>query len=196
MIIYAPFPAYEATRCLGIHPACFQPCLEEEEKAGGIWNCSYAQAKEYVKDKALCSLEKGALQTKDCVLSLGSAVFARHCVLTKPAGETCGKEHVRLLSGRKHQVITGVWIKTPKGNTVYRSSITRVSVRQFSPQDIDFFSTCERWKNLYQYPYVAGLLEPFIRLVNGTFLFFGWPVHEIFSGLCAQGIVLGRDLGM
>lgn len=77
-------------------------------------------------------------ETEDIVITADTVVVVDQEVLGKPLDADDARRMLRLLSGRTHQVITGVCIKTPTVQKHFSVS-TDVTFKSLSDPEIDFY---------------------------------------------------------
>jgi len=78
------------------------------------------------------------LQADELVITADTVVIVDGVVLGKPTDETDAKRMLRLISGRTHQVVTGVCLTT-KDRQRHFSVLTDVTFKQLSPEEIDYY---------------------------------------------------------
>lgn len=94
---------------------------------------------ELAQSKALACVDTLSDEEKNyIVVGADTLVFVDDKQLGKPASSKQWREYIELMSGRSHNVITGVCIYH-KGNVRKFSQITRVNVARLSDEDIDAF---------------------------------------------------------
>jgi septum formation protein len=97
------------------------------------------QVASFVANKKMEALKKIKTDTKILLTADTTVVFSNQ-LLGKPVDEENAKEILRLLSGQKHIVNTGVVISFD-GKTEAISCYTEVQFNQLSPEQIDFYIT-------------------------------------------------------
>lgn len=74
------------------------------------------------------------------ILGADTIVSYRHHVLGKPKNRAAAKRMLRLLSGKKHEVLTGVVLRDIKTRRVYQDfEVTEVYFKRLSPGQIDAY---------------------------------------------------------
>jgi septum formation protein len=120
----------------------------------------------------------------ELVLTADTVVVVDHQVLGKPADATDAHRMLRLLSGRTHQVITGVCLTTAKTQRAF-SVITDVTFCELTDAEIDYY--IERYQP-YDKAGAYGIQE-WIGYVGVTdihgsyFNVMGLPVQRIYQEL-------------
>ena len=82
----------------------------------------------------------GLLAADDLVITADTVVIVGNEVLGKPADAAEARQMLRLLSGRTHQVTTGVCLTT-KQRQVHFSVTTDVTFKPLSDEEIDYYVT-------------------------------------------------------
>lgn len=122
------------------------------------------------------------------IIGADTAVLHGDRILGKPADETEAESMLRLLSGRTHEVVTGVAIKT--GGMVLDEVVsTRVVFRVLAERDISWYvATGESFGKAGAYA-IQGLASRFVTRIEGSYSnVVGLPISTI-DGL------LGRLVG-
>ena len=78
------------------------------------------------------------LQADELVITADTVVIVDGVVLGKPTDETDAKRMLQMISGRTHQVVTGVCLTT-KDRQRHFSVLTDVTFKQLSPEEIDYY---------------------------------------------------------
>jgi septum formation protein len=98
-----------------------------------------------------------------------------------PKAQTAAEVAVclKLLSGRRHQVLTALALKTPDGKTRRRLVTTRVAFKVLSPREIaDYAASGEGVGKAGGYA-IQGCAEAFVRSINGSYSnVVGLPLYE------------------
>lgn len=112
-----------------VHPADFAEC-------GGV----ASQAQEVAERNALGKAQAVRAQVGDAlpIIAADTIVVVDKKILGKPQDEAEAKEMLTLLSGRKHQVMTGVAL-CYQGKTLAATCVTDVYFRQLTQAEIDAY---------------------------------------------------------
>jgi len=121
------------------------------------------------------------------VLGADTVVVVDGEVLEKPSGREDAARMIRLLSGRTHTVITGVWIEAETGGRGFAER-THVRFQDLSEGQIKTYT-------LSQEPYdkaggyaIQGLASKFIDRVEGCYFnVVGLPVARVYAALTSEG---------
>ena len=88
--------------------------------------------------KQKASVYAKCIAEDEVVLTADTVVVCQGQVLGKPKDEDDARRMLNLLSGRTHEVITGVTVKTREGEKSF-SVVTEVQFKSLTPQEIDFY---------------------------------------------------------
>ena len=142
----------------------------------------------YVKRLAQAKASAAASKNPDAVvLGADTTVVVRGQVLGKPLNAADAARMLRLLSGRTHDVLTGICIRTGTRNLVHVES-TRVRIATLSEAEIEWYvGTGEPFDKAGGYA-VQGLASRFIEAIEGSYSnVVGLPVASVNSLLKQLG---------
>lgn len=88
--------------------------------------------------KQKASVYAKCITEDEVVLTADTVVVCQGQVLGKPKDEDDARRMLNLLSGRTHEVITGVTVKTREEEKSF-SVVTEVQFKSLTPQEIDFY---------------------------------------------------------
>lgn len=112
------------------------------------------------------------------VLASDTAVVVDNQVLGKPMDKADGKDMLRLLSGRSHQVITGVALVNAARES-YQVCVSEVTFRDLSEADIERYWLTGEGKDKAGCYAIQGLAATFIANIQGSFsAVMGLPLYE------------------
>jgi len=112
-------------------------------------------------------------------------------IIGKPRSDEDAKKILRMLSGRKHEVISGVaLIDTDTSMEVSSTEVTRVWIRNMSDEDIEWYIRSREPMDKAGAYAIQGLGSLFIERIDGDF----WNVVGFPIGLFRQ--LLGRLRGI
>jgi septum formation protein len=123
------------------------------------------------------------------VIGADTVVLAQGKILGKPADVKEARRMLRLLSGRSHQVLTGVsMVPLPGGREIHHVETTRVKFLKISTADIDdYIATGEPFDKAGAYG-IQGIGGRFVASIDGCYFnVMGLPLARVWSML--------RDLG-
>jgi septum formation protein len=147
-------------------------------------------AKDYAERLALEKARAIAQQRpNDHVLGADTVVVIDHQILGKPADQTDAVRMLRLLSGRNHQVITGVCLAID-GHYSVASEITSVTVSEISQNEIAaYVATGEPMDKAGAYA-IQGIASRWIPRIEGDYSnVVGLPVALVYRMLQKAGVI-------
>ena len=126
----------------------------------------------------------------DVVLCADTSVALGRRILGKPADAAEAEAFLRLLSGRRHSVITALTVK--KGTRVwFRDSVSKVRMKRLSDQDIAGYIATNDWQGKAGGYAIQGPAGAFIPWISGSFTgIVGLPLAETFTLLQAAGVTV------
>lgn len=137
-------------------------------------------AERLAREKALAVAHQ---RQNDCVLGADTVVVIDGQILGKPADPADAERMLRLLSGREHQVITGVCL-VADGKSFVASETTLVTVNKITDQEIvDYIATGEPMDKAGAYA-IQGIASRWIPRIEGDYSnVVGLPVALVFGML-------------
>jgi septum formation protein len=155
-----------------------QPAHIPEEPLSG--ETAKASAERLAREKALTVARQ---RPHDVVLGADTVVVVDGQLLGKPSDATDAARMLRMLSGREHQVITGVCLVTG-GQASVASETTLVTVGDLTDQDIaDYVSSGEPMDKAGAYA-IQGIASRWIPRIEGDYSnVVGLPVALVFRML-------------
>ena len=158
------------------------PAHVPEQPAPGERPFDYAQR--LARDKALAVFER---HPHNAVLGADTVVVADEHLLEKPANAHDAARMLRLLSGRAHQVITGVCLIAPGFEHIYEESgaeITGVVFGTLSSGEIDYYvATGEPMDKAGAYA-IQGMASRWVERIEGCYFnVVGLPVPRVYRML-------------
>ena len=139
--------------------------------------------------KQKASVYAKCIAEDEVVLTADTVVVCQGQVLGKPKDEDDARRMLNLLSGRTHEVITGVTVKTREEEKSF-SVVTEVQFKSLTPQEIDFY--IRRFKP-FDKAGAYGIQEwigyiGVISIRGSYFNVMGLPVQRIYEELRTLGI--------
>jgi septum formation protein len=130
------------------------------------------------------ALEAHRARPRTTVIAADTIVVCGDSRLGKPSDEAEAAEMLRMLSGRPHEVITGIAIVASDGSSVAETERTRVCFRALSDEEIArYIETGEPFGKAGAYA-IQGFAAPFIERIEGCYFnVVGLPVNLLFRML-------------
>jgi len=137
------------------------------------------QAKHHAQNKAMAVLSFE--DNDEIIVSADTIVVIDDMILGKPTDKDEAAQYLRLLSNRRHKVITGICI-AHKNRWVTDHEITEVSFSNISEEDIwDYIRTNEPMDKAGAYG-IQGFGSQFVQRINGCYFnVMGFPVHLFYK---------------
>ncbi len=172
----------EILRQIGIDPDEVRPADIDETPLPG--EVPRAYCRRVTADKARAVLR----QTGEVVLTADTTVAVGRRILGKPADAAEAGSFLRLLSGRRHRVITAVTVISD-GGARSRDVVSAVRLAQLGEDDIDRYLATGDWQGKAGGYAIQGPAGAFIPWISGSYTaIMGLPVHETARLLAAVGI--------
>jgi septum formation protein len=166
----------ELLRNAGI-PFVAQPADVDETPRQGEPANVYAQR--IAEEKAL-AIPAGP---GDTVLGADTVVTIDGLILGKPADPADAERMLRLLSGRLHEVVTGICLRTPL-RTIRDCAVTKVWFVELSAAEIRAYASSGEPLDKAGAYAIQGLASKFIRRIDGSYSnVVGLPVCLIYRHL-------------
>lgn len=124
------------------------------------------------------------------VLGADTIVAVGTRILGKAETPEEARQQLRLLSGRRHRVYTGLGLITPQGEVCTRIAMSYVALKRLSYQELEAYIESEEWKGVAVYR-SQGKMSAFIRSITGTpSNVMGLPLYEVSQLLQGKGYPL------
>lgn len=122
------------------------------------------------------------------LLSADTVVAVGRRSLAKAGNKDEAASFLKLLSGRRHKVHTGVTLITPTGQTVSRLVTTSVIFKPLSSHEITAYLETDEWQGKAGGYAVQGRAASFVRAVQGSYSnVVGLPLFEVSNLLSGNG---------
>ncbi len=79
------------------------------------------------------------------------------------------KKYLKLLSGRSHRVIGGVCVVAPDGRELVRASITRVTFKRLSHEELESYIASNEWQDKAGAYGIQGAAGAFVTKISGSY---------------------------
>ena len=168
---------------IGITPDKIQPAdLDESEKPSEAPR-AYALRLAIEKAQAVHALAPGAI-----ILAADTAVAVGRRILPKTETEDEARACLDLMSGRSHQVLTGIAVIAADGRMMSRLVTTRVKMKRLTPQEVSGYIASGEWKGKAGGYGIQGKAGALISDLSGSYTgVVGLPVFETRNLLEAAG---------
>jgi septum formation protein len=127
------------------------------------------------------------------VISADTVVAVGRRILPKAETEADVRACLKLLSGRKHDVLTGVAVFAPDGRRASRLVEARVDFKRLSHAETEGYVASGEWRGKAGGYGIQGLAGAFIIEVSGSYpAIVGLPLYETVAMLEGLGYPVGR----
>jgi septum formation protein len=103
------------------------------------------------------------------VLAADTVVAVGRRILPKVEDEATLRSCLRLLSGRRHRVLTGVALAVPGSAIRERLVETMIAMKRLSEQEIDFYANHGEWRGKAGGYALQGYGEVYVRRIAGSY---------------------------
>ena len=113
--------------------------------------------------KALAAADPDSL-----ILAADTVVGVGRRILGKPVDADEARRFLNLLSGRRHQVYTGVVLRRPDGHIAKRLVTTILAFQRLTDQQIEAYVAGGEWQGKAGGYAIQGSAEMFVRFLSGS----------------------------
>jgi septum formation protein len=143
------------------------------------------------------AVEKGraarAMQPDDYILSADTVVACGRRILPKAETEQQARDCLKLLSGRGHDVLTGVAVLAPDGREASRVVETRVTFKRLTLAETEGYIASGEWRGKAGGYGIQGRAGALVRDIAGSYpSVMGLPLYETVNLLEGLGYPVGR----
>ncbi len=122
----------------------------------------------------------GAANSHKLILAADTVVAVGKRILPKAEDVTTAKDCLKMLSGRRHKVITGISLILPSGEQLTKSCSSIVAFRNLSSQDIEYYIDSNEWNGKAGGYAIQGIAAQYIRFISGSYSnIVGLPLFEV-----------------
>lgn len=144
--------------------------------------------RDYVKRMAREKAQASVCGDDEVVLCADTTVAVGRRILGKPADATEAQAFLRLMSGRRHKVITAIAVKTAHGVRV-KDVVTDVKMKRLSDVEIAGYLASDDWRGKAGGYAIQGPAGAFIPWIGGSFsAVVGLPLAETANLLQSAGV--------
>ncbi|OYV44776.1 MAG: septum formation protein Maf [Acidocella sp. 20-57-95] len=170
----------ELLRQIGIEPdEVFAPDIDETPRPA---EPPRTYALRMATEKLAACPKPGFVIAADTVVAAGARILPKTEILAEAA------KCLRLLSGRRHRVYTGVAVRAPDGKITSRVVISVVGFARLSEAQAQEYLATSEWRGKAGGYAIQGKAAAFIDFVSGSYSgIVGLPLHETASLLRGLG---------
>jgi septum formation protein len=149
---------------IGVVPDAVLPADIDESVPKGELPRDHALRLAREKAEAVAANEPDAL-----VLAADTVVAVGRRILPKVEDEATLRACMRLLSGRRHRVLTGVALAIPGHGTRERLVETMIAIKRLSPEEIEHYTSHGEWRGKAGGYALQGYGEVYVRHIAGSY---------------------------
>ncbi len=165
---------------IGIIPAKIAPTDIDETPLKG--ELPRALALRLAGEKAAASQEAGFVLAADTVVGVGRRILPK--TEAREEADTC----LRLMSGRAHQVVTGIAVRNPEGVIQTKAVMTRVQLKRLTEREIADYLDSDEWRGKAGGYGIQGRAAAFVAHLSGSYTgVVGLPIYETRALLIGMG---------
>ena len=168
---------------IGVVPDAVVPADVDERVPKGELPRQHALRLAREKAQAIAALEPDAL-----VLAADTVVAVGRRILPKVEDEATLRACMKLLSGRRHRVLTGVALAAPGSPVRTRLGETMIAMKRLSAEEIEYYASHGEWRGKAGGYALQGYGEVYVRHIAGSYSnVVGLPLAETRLLLKAAG---------
>jgi septum formation protein len=167
---------------IGVTPDAVAPADIDETPARAETPRDFALRMAVEKAAAVAAAADDLVLTADTVVAVGRRI------LGKPEDQAQAEAFLRMLSGRRHRVITAIALRGPNGVRTRRVE-TFVKVKSLSDHEISSYMRSGEWRGKAGGYAIQGIAAAFIPSINGSYTaVVGLPLTETANLLAGAGL--------
>lgn len=160
---------------IGVTPSAIAPADIDESPLSGEEPRMYAER--LAREKAAAIAPEFPEQL---ILAADTVVACGRRILPKAEDEATARACLKLLSGRRHQVISGISLILPGGRQLAKTVVTTVAFKRLSPTDTERYIASGEWDGKAGGYAIQGLAATFVRFLSGSYSnVVGLPLFEV-----------------
>ncbi len=149
---------------IGVLPDAILPADIDENVPNGELPRDHAVRLAREKAQTVAAAEGDAL-----VLAADTVVAVGRRLLPKVEDEQTLRHCMKLLSGRRHRVLTGVALAVPGHGIRERLVETMIAMKRLSDEEIDFYASHGEWRGKAGGYALQGYGEVYVRHIAGSY---------------------------
>jgi septum formation protein len=149
---------------IGVVPDAVMPADVDESVPNGELPREHALRLAREKAQSVAAKAPDAL-----VLAADTVVAVGRRILPKVEDETTLRACMRLLSGRRHRVLTGVALAVPGHGMRERLVETMIAMKRLSDEEIDYYTAHGEWRGKAGGYALQGYGEVYVRHIAGSY---------------------------
>ena len=150
--------------CIGVVPDAVVPSDVDESVPRGELPREHALRLAREKAEAVAAVEPDSL-----ILAADTVVAVGRRILPKVEDEATLRACMRLLSGRRHRVLTGVALAAPGQDIRTRLVETMIAMKPLSEAEINYYAAHGEWRGKAGGYALQGYGEVYVRHIAGSY---------------------------
>lgn len=123
------------------------------------------------------------------ILSADTIVISSNIIFGKAESENEARNFLKLFSGRKHRVLTVIYIKN-KDTAKLVQDTTKVTFNRLEKKDIELYLQTREWENKAGAYAIQGYADRFVKTINGSYSnIVGLSLNQAFNLLKTVNLV-------
>ena len=122
------------------------------------------------------------------IVAADTVVALDHHILEKPVDEADARRMMALLSGRTHEVITGVAVLLPgESDAIVHEAVSRVTLSLFTDNELEEYMASPEWRGVAGAYRIQGLAARYVEHLEGSYSnVVGLPLHLVYTILTGR----------
>lgn len=160
---------------IGIEPIAILPSDIDETPLEGELPRRLAGRLAVEKAQASSAFKDGT----NYLLSADTVVGVGRRILPKTEAEDEARLCLELMSGRTHQVFTGIAVVSPTGGLISKTVMARVQFKRLTRGDIDWYISTGEWRGKAGGYGIQGAAAALVKSISGSYTaIVGLPLFE------------------
>lgn len=177
---------------IGIVPAAIIPADIDETPGKVELPARYVARMALEKAQAI-SLPDTLKPSTYWILAGDTVVAAGRRILPKTDNIVAARDCLKLLSGRRHRVLSAICVRCPDGRLLQRTSETIVRFKRLTPAEIDSYIATDEWRGKAGGYAIQGYAEAFVAHLAGSHSgVIGLPLLEARNLLISSGYLSAK----
>ena len=144
------------------------------------------------------SLEKNRVfqqqYSQSIILTADTVVAIGRRILPKTMDENTAEQCLKLISGRRHKVLTSFTINTPHNSLKTKTIQSIIKFKRLHPDEISYYLASKEWEGKAGGYAIQGLASSFINFISGSYSnVVGLPLAELYKALISVGYKFKND---
>ena len=136
-----------------------------------------------VKRVSLMKANQAKLKYKNTfILSADTVIYTKKKFLSKTEDINIAFNNIKLLSGGRHTVYTGLTFINSKEEIKFYLTKTKIKFKKLNDKEIKEYLTLEEWKNVAGSYAIQGYGSSFINFISGSYTSaVGLPLEKVYT---------------